>query len=85
MLSIEDAKNQEDIFQIKSAIMSKKLEEIGGRKGVMEILSLSLESYNNKEYEKSLKILEPLLQALKEHPFVSSDDVSYVAISDEME
>ena len=85
MLSIEDAKNQEDLFQIKSAIMSKKLEEIGGRKGVMEILSLSLDAYKNKDYEKSLKILEPLMQALKEHPFVTSDAVSYVAVSDEME
>lgn len=85
MLSIEDAKNQEDLFQIKSAIMSKKLEEIGGRKGVMEILSLSLDAYKDKNYEKSLKILEPLMQALKEHPFVTSDAVSYVAISDEME
>ena len=85
MISIEDAKNQEDLFQIKSAIMSKKLEEIGGRKGVMEILSLSLDAYKNKDYEKSLKILEPLMQALKEHPFVTSDAVSYVAVSDEME
>ena len=85
MLSIEDAKNQEDLFQIKSAIMSKKLEEIGGRKGVMEILSLSLDAYKDKNYEKSLKILEPLMQALKEHPFVTSDAVSYVAVSDEME
>lgn len=85
MISIEDAKNQEDLFQIKSAIMSKKLEEIGGRKGVMEILSLSLDAYKDKNYEKSLKILEPLMQALKEHPFVTSDAVSYVAISDEME
>ena len=85
MLSIEAAKNQEDLFQIKSAIMSKKLEEIGGRKGVMEILSLSLDAYKNKDYEKSLKILEPLMQALKEHPFVTCDAVSYVAISDEME
>ena len=85
MLSIEDAKNQEDLFQIKSAIMSKKLEDVGGRKGVMEILSLSLDAYKNKDYEKSLKILEPLMQALKEHPFVTSDAVSYVAVSDEME
>ena len=85
MISIEDAKNQEDLFQIKSAIMSKKLEEIGGRKGVMEILSLSLDAYKDKNYEKSLKILEPLMQALKEHPFVTSDAVSYVAVSDEME
>ena len=85
MISIEDAKNQEYLFQIKSAIMSKKLEDVGGRKGVMEILSLSLDAYKNKDYEKSLKILEPLMQVLKEHPFVSSDDVSYVAISDEME
>ena len=85
MLSIEDAKNQEDLFQIKSAIMSKKLEDVGGRKGVMEILSLSLDAYKDKNYEKSLKILEPLMQALKEHPFVTSDAVSYVAISDEME
>lgn len=85
MLSIEDAKNQEDLFQIKSAIMSKKLEDVGGRKGVMEILSLSLDAYKNKDYEKSLKILEPLMQVLKEHPFVTSDAVSYVAISDEME
>ena len=71
MISIEDAKNQdaknqEDLFQIKSAIMSKKLEEIGGRKGVMEILSLSLDAYKNKDYEKSLKILEPLMQVLKD-------------------
>ena len=85
MISIEDAKNQEDLFQIKSAIMSKKLEDVGGRKGVMEILSLSLDAYKNKDYEKSLKILEPLMQALKEHPFVTSDAVSYVAVSDEME
>ena len=85
MISIENAKNQEDLFQIKSAIMSKKLEDVGGRKGVMEILSLSLDAYKNKDYEKSLKILEPLMQALKEHPFVTSDAVSYVAISDEME
>ena len=85
MLSIEDAKNQEDLFQIKSAIMSKKLEEIGGRKGVMEILSLSLDAYKDKDYEKSLKILEPLMKVLKEHPFVTSDAVSYVAVSDEME
>lgn len=85
MISIEDAKNQEDLFQIKSAIMSKKLEEIGGRKGVMEILSLSLDAYKDKNYEKSLKILEPLMQTLKEHPFVTSDAVSYVAVSDEME
>ena len=85
MISIEDAKNQEDLFQIKSAIMSKKLEDVGGRKGVMEILSLSLDAYKDKNYEKSLKILEPLMQALKEHPFVTSDAVSYVAVSDEME
>ena len=85
MISIEDAKNQEDLFQIKSAIMSKMLEEIGGRKGVMEILSLSLDAYKNKDYEKSLKILEPLIQALKEQPFVSNETVAYVAISDEME
>lgn len=85
MISIEDAKNQEDLFQIKSAIMSKKLEDVGGRKGVMEILSLSLDAYKDKNYEKSLKILEPLMQALKEHPFVTSDVVSYVAVSDEME
>jgi tetratricopeptide (TPR) repeat protein len=85
MISIEDAKNQEDLFQIKAAIMSKKLKEVGDRNGVMEILSLSLDAYKNKDYQKSLKILEPLINALKEQPFVSNDSVAYVAISDEME
>lgn len=85
MISIEDVKNQEDLFQIKAAIMSKKLKEVGDRNGVMEILSLSLDAYKNKDYQKSLKILEPLINALKEQPFVSNDSVAYVAISDEME
>jgi len=85
MLSIEDAKNQEDLFQIKAAIMSKKLESVGGRKGVTEILTLSLDAHHHKEFEKSLKIIEPLVKAVKEHPFVSSDAVDYVSISDEME
>jgi len=65
--------------------MSKKLKEVGDRNGVMEILSLSLDAYKNKDYQKSLKILEPLINALKEQPFVSNDSVAYVAISDEME
>jgi len=85
MLSIEDAKNQEDLFQIKAAIMSKKLEGVGGRKGVTEILALSLDAHRHKDYQKSLKILEPLVEAIKDHPFVSSDAMDYVSISDEME
>ena len=85
MLSIEDAKNQEDLFQIKAAIMSKKLDDVGGFKGVMEILSLSLESYQQKDYQKSMKIIAPLVEALKEQPFVSNDAVTYVSISNEME
>ena len=48
LLSIETAKNLEDLFQIKSAIMSQKLEDVGGRNGVMEILDLSLDAYKRK-------------------------------------
>ena len=44
MISIDNAKNQEDLFQIKSAIMSKKLEDVGGLNGVMEILNLCLDA-----------------------------------------
>ena len=85
MLSIETAKNLEDLFQIKAAIMSQKLEEIGGRNGVMEILDLSLEAYKCKDYQKSLKIIEPLMEVLKDHPFVSNDTITFVSVSDRME
>lgn len=85
MISIETAKNLEDLFLVKAAIMGKKLESIGGRRGVMEILSLSLAAYKSQDYEKSLKILEPLLDAIKDHPFESDGAVTYVSISDEME
>lgn len=85
MLSIESAKNQEDLFQIKAAIMRQKLKDIGGRKGVVEILALALDSHHHRNFQKSLKILEPLINVIKDHPFESSDSVDYVSISDEME
>jgi len=85
MKSIENSKNQEDLFQIKVAIMSKMLGEFGGREGVTEILSLALDAHYHKEYQKSLKILEPLIGVLKEQPFVSNKAAVYVSISDEME
>lgn len=85
MLSVEDAKNLENLFKIKSAIMSKKLEDIGGLNGVMEILDLSLDARKHEDYKKSLKIIEPLMVALKDQPFVSNDAVAYVSISDRME
>ena len=52
MLSVEDAKNLEDLFKIKSAIMSKKLEDVGGLNGVMEILDLSLDARKHEDYKK---------------------------------
>ena len=85
MLSVEDAKNIEDLFKIKSAIMSKKLDDVGGLNGVMEILDLSLDARKHEDYKKSLKIIEPLMAALKDQPFVSNDAVAYVSISDRME
>ena len=48
MISIEDAKNQEDLFQIKSAIMSKKLEDVGGRKGVSLAMMLAMSLFRTK-------------------------------------
>jgi tetratricopeptide (TPR) repeat protein len=85
MLSIEAAKNIEDLFQIKAAIMRQKLEDVGGLGGVMEILDLSLEARKHEDYQKSLKIMEPLIDALKDQPFASNDAVVYVSISDRME
>ena len=85
MLSVEDSKNLEDLFKIKSAIMSKKLEDVGGLNGVMEILDLSLEARKHEDHQKSLKIIEPLIEAIKDQPFISNDVVSYVSISDRME
>ena len=85
MLSIEAAKNLEDLFQIKAAIMRQKLEDVGGRNGVMEILDLSLDAYKRKDYQKSLKIITPLMEVLKNHPFVSNDAITFVSISDRME
>ena len=85
MLSIEDAKNQEDLFQIKAAILRQKLKDVGGRKGVIEILALSLDSHHHRNFQKSLKILEPLIEIIKNLPFESSDAVDYVSISDDME
>ncbi len=85
MISIETAKNLEDLFQIKSAIMGKKLEEFGGRKGVAEILGLAFDAYHHQEFQKSLKILDPLVDAFKDQPFVSNDDVEFVSVADEME
>lgn len=85
MLSIEDAKNQEDLFQIKAAILRQKLKDIGGRNGVIEILALSLDSHHHRNFQKSLKILDPLIEIIKDLPFESSDVVDYVSISDEME
>lgn len=85
MLSVENTKNLEDLFKIKSAIMSKKLKEVGGMSGVMEILNLSLDARRHKDYQKSLKIIDPLMDVLKDQPFVSNEAVSYVSISDRME
>ena len=85
MLSIEAAKNLEDLFQIKAAIMRQKLEEFGGLKGVMEILGLSLDAYKRKDYQMSLKIIAPLIKVLKNHPFESNDLITYVSVSDRME
>ena len=76
MLSIENTKNLEDLFKIKSAIMSKKLKEVGGMSGVMEILNLSLDARRHKDYQKSLKIIDPLMDVLKDQPFVSNEAVS---------
>jgi tetratricopeptide (TPR) repeat protein len=85
MISIDNAKNQEDLFQIKSAIMSKKLEDVGGLNGVMEILNLCLDARKHVDYQRALKIITPLIEALKGQPFVSNDAVTYVSISDRME
>ena len=65
--------------------MRQKLEDVGGLGGVMEILDLSLEARKHEDYQKSLKIMEPLIDALKDQPFASNDAVVYVSISDRME
>lgn len=85
MLSAKSTKNVENLFKIRSAIMSKKLEDVGGLSGVKEILSLSLEARGHYDYEKSLKILEPLIVVLKDQPFVSNETDTYISISDRME
>ena len=61
--------------------MSKKLEDVGGLNGVMEILNLCLDARKHVDYQRALKIITPLIEALKGQPFVSNDAVTYVTAS----
>jgi tetratricopeptide (TPR) repeat protein len=78
-------KDIEDAYQVKTTIFRGKLEKFGGRKGVVELVCKALEFQKNRNYQKELDLLQPLVDFLEDIPFKSADPLSYVCISDEME